>query len=172
VTQPLRPGREPAPTRATSGDVRFFLTTAAAIVVIGLSIAAILWVLSRQGGDPSDQRATYRAFSAGQASALRRQVAEGGPVFHADLLAGSKGFWLDTEDGTLVALSVNAPGKDGCVVRWRGSVDRYVDCDGLRYRSEQLARFTADVPRRGAQAGQFLIDLRRVQPPTVAPPAG
>ena len=172
MTQPLRPGREPAPTRATSGDVRFFLTTAAAIVVIGLSIAAILWVLSRRGGDPSEQRATYRAFSAGQASALRRQVAEGGPVFHADLLAGSKGFWLDTESGTLVALSVNAPGKDGCVVRWRGSVDRYVDCDGLRYRSEQLSRFTADVPRRGPQAGQFLIDLRRVQPPTVAPPRG
>lgn len=172
MTQPLRPGHEPAPARATSSDVRFLLTTAAAIVVIGLSIAAILWVLSRRGGDPGEQRVDYRAFSAGQASALRRQVAEGGPVFHADLLAGSKGFWLDTESGSLVALSVNAPGKDGCVVRWRGSVDRYEDCDGARYRSEQLARFTANVPRRGEQAGQFLIDLRRLQPPPASPPAG
>lgn len=152
--------------------MRFFVTTAAAIVVIGLSIAAILWVLSRRGGDPGEQRATYRAFSAGQATALRRQVDEGGPVFHADLLAGSKGFWLDSERGSLVALSVNAPGKDGCVVRWRGSVDRYVDCDGVRYRSEQLSRFTADVPTRGAQAGQFLIDLRRIQPPPQQPPSG
>jgi hypothetical protein len=171
VTQPLRPGGEPETTTATKGDVRFFVITVVAIVVAGISIAAILWVLTRQGQDPSTKPSDYVAFSAGNAETLTRQVQEGGPVFFADPLAGEKGFWIDREQGELVAISVNAPGKDACTVRWRGSIDRYQDCDGVRYTSEQLDRFTTNVPTTGKQKGLFLVDLRRVIPAPEPPPA-
>ena len=166
MTQPLRPGGEPTTSRATKGDVRFFVLTVVAILVIGASIAAILWVLTRQGPDQTQRRTEYVAFSAGNAETLTRQVREGGPVFFADPFAGEKGFWIDRERGELVALSVNAPGKDECPVRWRGSVDRYQDCDGDRYTSEQLARFTTNIPTTGKQKGLFLVDLRRREVPT------
>ncbi|MFM7616021.1 MAG: hypothetical protein ACKO72_00960 [Actinomycetes bacterium] len=176
MTQPLRPGGEPETARATKGDVRFFVTTLVAILVAGLSIGAILWVLSGRGGDPTGRRAEYTAFSAGNAETLTRQIREGGPVFFADPLAGEKGFWIDREQDELVALSVNAPGEDECAVRWRASVNRYEDCDGTRYTSEQLARFTTNIPQRGKQAGLFLVDLRRItpapEPPPQQPPLG
>lgn len=176
MTQPLRPGGEPETTKATKGDVRFFVITVVAIVVAGISIAAILWVLTQQGQDRSTKPTDYVAFSAGNAETLTRQVREGGPVFFADPLAGEKGFWIDREQGELVAISVNAPGKDECTVRWRGSIDRYQDCDGVRYTSEQLDRFTTNVPTTGKQKGLFLVDLRRVipapQPPPADPPKG
>jgi hypothetical protein len=165
VTQPLRPGGEPETSRATKGDVRFFVLTVVAIIVAGLSIAAILWVLTRQGNDPSTRRSDYVAFSAGSGETLTRQIREGGPVFFADPLAGSKGFWIDRENGELVAISVNAPGKEECTVRWRGSINRYQDCDGVNYTSEQLSRFTTNIPEQGKQKGLFLVDLRRLQPP-------
>ena len=67
MTQPLRPGGEPTTSRATKSDVRFFVLTVVAILVIGASIAAILWVLTRQGPDQTQRRTEYVAFSAGNA---------------------------------------------------------------------------------------------------------
>lgn len=164
MTQPLRPGGEPATPRASKGDVRFFVVTVVAILVAGLSIAAILWVLSGRGGQPTGSGAEYEAFSAGNAETLTRQIREGGPVFFADPLAGEKGFWIDREQGELVALSVNSPEEDDCPLRWRASVNRYEDCDARRYASEQLDRFTTNIPERGEQRGLFLVDLRRIIP--------
>ena len=176
MTQPLGPGGDHASPRASKGDVRFFVVTVVAILVAGLSIAAILWVLSGRGGQPTGRTGEYTAFSAGNAETLTRQIREGGPVFFADPLAGEKGFWIDREQGELVALSVNAPAKDECALRWRASVNRYEDCDGTRYTSEQLARFTTNIPERGKQRGLFLVDLRRItpapEPPPQQPPLG
>lgn len=170
MNEPLRPGSPPTQTKATGGDVRFLITTALAIVAIGLSIAAILWVLTARGGDPAGDSEKTTAFSAGEAKALETQIAEGGPVFFADVLAGSKGFWLDSENGSLVALSVNAPGKKDCSVRWRGSIGNYVDCDKVDYMSSQLERFESKVTQTGKEKGLFIVDLRNPLPAISAPP--
>lgn len=176
MTQPLRPGGPPETNRATRGDVRFLVGTVVAIVVAGVSIAAILWVITGGGRTASTRSGEYAAFSPGSADTLTRQVREGGPLFFADPLAGARGLWIDRERHALVAISVNAPGKDECAVRWRGSLDRYEDCDGLLYTSEQLDRFTSSVPTRGKQKGLFVVDLRRTipapEPPPQQPPKG
>jgi hypothetical protein len=54
-----------------------------------------------------------------------------------------------------------------------GLGEPYEDCDARRYASEQLDRFTTNIPERGAQRGLFLVDLRRIIPapePTSSPP--
>ncbi|MBJ7382030.1 MAG: hypothetical protein JHC66_05515 [Acidimicrobiia bacterium] len=170
MNQPLRPGSPPTQNKATRGDVRFLVTTALAIVVIGCSIAAILWVLTGRSGDPKGDSKKTTVFSAGEAKALETQIEEGGPVFFADVLAGSKGFWLDSENGKLVALSVNAPGKRDCSVRWRGSIGNYVDCDKVNYKSIQLLRFESNIATTGNEKGLFIVDLRSPLPAIEAPP--
>ncbi len=170
MNQPLRPGSPPTQTKASKSDVRFLITTALAIVVIGCSIAAILWVLTGRSGDPKGDSKKTTVFSAGEAKALETQIGEGGPVFFADVLAGSKGFWLDSENGKLVALSVNAPGKKDCSVRWRGSIGNYVDCDKVDYKSIQLSRFESRVPDIGNEKGLFIVDLSSPIPALSAPP--
>ena len=150
--------------------MRFFVGTVVAIVVAGVAIAAILWVITGGGRQASTKPSDYVAFSPGNADTLTRQIREGGPLFFADPLAGSKGLWVDREQHALVAISVNAPGKDDCAVRWRGSLDRYQDCDRVLYTSEQLDRFASSVPTRGKQKGLFVVDLRRTIPaPEPAP---
>jgi hypothetical protein len=53
-------------------------------------------------------------------------------------------------------------------VIWRGSRDRFEDCDGERIRMDQLARYPVDIPERGPNKGQFLVNLSG----NIPPPAG
>jgi hypothetical protein len=146
------------PTSPSDRKILFFAT--AAVVVAGLFIAGALFFASGEGGSPSK----YAPFEAGVAHALKTQLQSGGPFYVADPFGGNRSILFALEDGQVVALSTVAPGTTSCTVRWKGSINRFVDCHGERYTSDQLDRFETSIPAVGPQKGLLLVDLRHKLP--------
>lgn len=138
---------------------------AAAVLAAGALIALAVFAATRT---PSP---SPRPIVVGSAADRRAQIREGGPIYLADP-TGGPGVWLDEEDGRLVALAVDLPGRPDCIVKWRATRNGYVDCDGRRLRSTDLDRYASTTVRRerpGRPKGAWLVDLTRRLP---APGAG
>jgi hypothetical protein len=45
-------------------------------------------------------------------------------------------------------------------VRWRGSIDSFVDCNDQKLTTRELDRYPAEVATVGASKGELFIDLR------------
>ena len=54
-------------------------------------------------------------------------------------------------------------------MRWRGSRDSFVDCNGDQVRMDQLARYPTEIPKQGDRKGDLLVDLRDTIPPPRRP---
>jgi hypothetical protein len=137
-------------------DARILIVATVAVVFAGLVVAAVLLIASGEGGSPSK----YQPFEAGSAHALKSQLEDGGPFYVADPFGGDRSILFALEDGKVVALSTIAPGTTNCVVRWKSSIDRFVDCHGARYTSSELDRFQTSQPVVGPEKGLLLVDLR------------
>jgi hypothetical protein len=139
------------------GDTRLLLGATAAVIVAGLLVAvAILLVTGRAKTPKPTKPITF-----GIAASLRAKVEDGGPFAYAGT-SGDDGFWVALEDGKLVALVVRQP-QLGCNVKWRGSVDSFT-CHDRKVKPGQLQRYRVIVPTAGDRKGQFLVDLRKVEP--------
>jgi hypothetical protein len=123
-------------------------------------VAAIILLVTGRADTPE----AIEPVPFGFAKSLATKVEKGGPVAYAGT-TGDTGFWLALEDGELVALQIRRPGTEDCNIRWRGSVDSFVDCNGSRLSSRQMARFPTEVPTSGARKGNLLVDLRETIPP-------
>jgi hypothetical protein len=145
---------------ASADDRRLLLFAVVAVLAAGLLVAAGILLVTGRADTPEPVDPVPFGF----AKSLRTKVAEGGPVAFAGT-TGDTGFWLALEDGKLVALQIRKPGTEDCNVRWRGSVDSFVDCHGDKVRSRQLARFRTEIPTSGARKGNLLVDLRDTVPP-------
>ena len=143
-------------------DLRLLLITGAAVIVAGLLVAAGIFVATNTGKPNS-----RKPLPLGDAGTLQRSTAKGGPVYIANPFGGT-GFLLALEHNKLVALLPDLPAETTCRVRWKGSINSFVDCHNDRVGSTQLARFHTDIPSTGSQQGVLLVDLRRREPP----PAG
>jgi hypothetical protein len=141
-------------------DARILLVATVAVVFAGLVVAAVLLIATGEGGSPT----TYAPFEAGSAHALKSQLQDGGPFYVADPFGGSRSILFALEDGKVVALSNVAPGTESCMVRWKGSINRFVDCHGMRYTSTGLDRFQTSLPVVGPDKGLLLVDLRHKLP--------
>ena len=97
---------------------------------------------------------------------LRDRLRQGPRLYFAHPFGGT-GFWLDTENGHLVALVARRPGTRSCTVAWKNLDRGYFDCHGHRLRSEQLDRYQLSFPQLGAEAGGVVVDFRRVLPAPV-----
>jgi hypothetical protein len=53
-------------------------------------------------------------------------------------------------------------------VRWRGSINTFVDCHNQPIRVDQLARFPTKIPTAGSQKGVLLVNVSG----NIPPPAG
>lgn len=141
-------------------DLRLLLITGAAVIVAGLLVAAGILVATNSG-KPNARK----PLALGDAGTLQRSTAKGGPVYFANPFGGT-GFLLALERGELVALVPDLPAEAKCRVRWKGSINSFVDCHDHKVSSTQLARFHTDIPKAGDQQGVVLVDLRhREQPP-------
>jgi hypothetical protein len=140
-------------------DRRVLLFATVAIIAAGLLVAALILAVTGRADTPE----AVDPVPFGFAASLRTKVETGGPVAYAGT-TGDTGFWLAIEDGRLVALKIKRPGTD-CNVRWRGSIDSFVDCNGDKVATRQLARFPTEIPKTGARKGNLLVDLRRTIPP-------
>jgi len=142
---------------ARKGDTRLLVGATLAVVVAGLVVAAAILLLTGRSGTPKLKKPT----TFGVAKQVRANIEEGGPLLYAGT-SGDTGFWIALEDGRLVAIVVQQPAL-GCHVKWQATRDSFT-CKGRKVRSTQLQRYQVTVPERGEQKGDFLVDLRRVQP--------
>lgn len=147
----------------SKADRKLILGTAAVLVAAGLFFASVL-VFATGGNDPADGE--RGPLYLGQRRDLVITLDEGSPLYFANPFGG-RGFWLDRENGELVALDVGRPGDKSCSVRWKGRVDSYVDCDGNRVTIADLDRYDLIEVARGDQKGGVLVDLTaRIPPPS------
>ena len=141
-------------------DTKLLLAAAGAVILAGVLVAAVLLLASSRASSPTK----YQAFPAGSATAIRNDLKDGGPFFFPDPFGGDRNILLALEGGKVVALSDIKPGTKDCRVRWRGSINSFVDCHDDKVRSAELARYQSEVGELGADKGQLLIDLRRREP--------
>lgn len=145
----------------TSGsDRRALLFAVASLVVAGVVVAATILFLTRSGSESLDEN---EPFSIGEADALESDLEDGGPFYVPDPFGGD-GFWVALESREIVALVLDAPGRDDCAIRWVGRRDRFEDCDDQPLETSELARYELTVPESGDREGQVLIDLQIVEP--------
>jgi hypothetical protein len=154
-----------APTASTRrSDVKPLVIAAVGAVVLGIVAAVLILIATGRGNAPSKPR----PFAAGLEHSIRNDVETGGPVFYPDPFRGYRSILFALENDRLVALATHVWNRTGCTVRWRGSINRFVDCDGNRLASQQLPRYPYTVPSTGAAKNAVLVDVRTLLPP----PAG
>jgi hypothetical protein len=141
-------------------DAKLLAVAAIAVVAAGLLVAAVLLIASGRAASPTK----YTAFPAGDAVSIKRDLKSGGPYFFPDPFGGNRNILLAVENDKVVALSDIKPGTTNCRVRWKGSVNAFVDCHGDKLQSDDLARYEAVVGQSGANKGELLVDLRHEQP--------
>lgn len=143
-------------------DTRLLVGAGAAAVLGGVLIAVVLLLATSR----ADQPKTYRPFAAGPETQLRSELRQGGPFYYPDAFGGKRSILFALEGDQVVALMTHTPGDSGCRVRWRGSVNSFVDCRGDRLRSDQLGRYETTI-KNDADAGRIVVvDLRHELPPT------
>lgn len=141
-------------------DAKLLLVAAGGVVAAGLLVAAVLLLATGRAASPTK----YQAFPAGDAVAIKHDLKSGGPYFYPDPFGGNRNILLAVEHDKVVALSDIKPGTTSCRVRWKGSVNSFVDCHGDKLQSSQLARYQAEVGTVGANKGELLVDLRHKEP--------
>jgi hypothetical protein len=145
-------------------DTKLLLLAAGAVIVAGVLVAAVLLLATSRAGSPTK----YTAFPAGDATAIHSELKKGGPFFYPDPFGGERNILLALEDGKVVALDDIKPGTKTCRVRWRGSINSFVDCHDDKVRSTDLARYQSEVGELGNNKGELLVDLRHREPAPAA----
>jgi hypothetical protein len=145
---------------ASKSDTRLLLTAALSVLVAGVLVAVVLLFATGQGGSPSK----VRPFAAGLASAIRNDLRDGGPYYFPDPFGKNKSILFALENGQIVALATQVPGTTDCLVKWKASVERFVDCHGTRHTSEELDRYRSFVDTVGENKGILFVDLRHKLP--------
>ncbi|HEY3724506.1 MAG TPA: hypothetical protein VGN59_14230 [Acidimicrobiia bacterium] len=141
-------------------DTRVTVIVVLGILVFGLIVAGTILVVTGRAKNPDIKG----SIPYGLARTLKQQVEDGGPYAFAGK-TGDTGFWIALEHGKLVALKIKKPGTADCNVRWRGSINTFVDCHNRPIRIDQLARFPTTIPTSGAQKGVLLVNVSGTIPP-------
>ena len=141
-------------------DTKILLVAAGAVILAGLLVAAVLLFATGRAGSPTK----YVAFDAGVAVSIHNDLKDGGPYFVPDPFGGNRSILLALEDGKIVALSDLKPGTTDCRIRWKGSINSFVDCNNTKLKSTELDRYQSEIGQIGAQKGELLVDLRHRQP--------
>jgi len=141
-------------------DVPLIVMSSVILIAAGLAVAAaILFVTAGDGEGESEGPVQI-----GLASAQEKNIDEEGPAFLADPTGNDRSFWLTKEDGEIVALVIEVPGRPGCIADYRGRDETFVDCDGEPIETEELDRYALSVSTDEDNEGALLVDLDTVQP--------
>jgi hypothetical protein len=145
---------------ASRSDAKLLLVATGAVVLAGVLVAAVLLLATGRASSPT----TYQPFDAGVASSIKQGLKDGGPYFVPDPFGGNRNILLALEGGKVVALSDVVPGSKDCRVRWRGSINSFVDCHDDKLKSTDLDRYRTEIGLTGDSKGELLIDLRHREP--------
>lgn len=140
----------------TRADRKLILITGGAVVVAALLFAAaIVFTAPNEKPSEKDRGALYL----GDAADLREKVALS-PLYFASPF-GDATFWLDKEDGEIVALDIRLPNTESCNVVWRGRANTYRDCNGDDIDKTELARYQVTVVEQGNRKGSVYVNLKK-----------
>ena len=145
---------------ASRSDAKILIVATGAVILAGLLVAAVLLLAMRRDSGPTE----YVPFDLGPASSIKRGLKDGGPYYVPDPFGGNRTILMAIEGGKVVALSDIVPGSKSCRVRWRGSIDSFVDCHDDKLRSGELDRYRIEIGQIGSTKGELLIDLRHKDP--------
>lgn len=148
----------------TRSDRKLILITTAVVIAAGLFFASVL-IFATGTSSPSSE--ADGPLYVGPKSDIVLKLDEGSPLYFANPFGG-RGFWMDREDGELVALDVGRYDDPECSIRWRGSKGSYIDCDGNRLDKRDMARHPVNVKTAGKQKGGVFVDLDTLDPPSAA----
>lgn len=147
-------------------DRKLILLTSGVLVLAGLFFASVL-VFATGGDTPRSADDGPLYIGPKQDIVAKLDEGEGSPLYFANPFGG-RGFWLDRENGALVALDVGLPDEPDCSIRWRGSKGSYIDCHGDRLTTAEMARYPVEVGTTGNRDGGVFVDLDTLQPPPSA----
>jgi hypothetical protein len=147
---------------ASPADRRVLVFAGALVVVVGVAVALLLFFAT---GGTQDSPSSKDPLFLGIDRELHEKITEGGPLYFASPF-GDNGFWLDLEDGRLVALSLVKPGTTECIVKWRDPRKAYVDCDDNDLQAQDLDRFELTIGslQEGAPKDAVYVNLRHREP--------
>jgi hypothetical protein len=148
---------------ATPADRRVLVFAGVLVIFAGVAVGLLIFLAT---GGTQDTPTSKDPLFLGIERELLGKIDEGGPLYFASPF-GDNGFWLDVEDGELVALSLVKPGTTDCIVKWRDPRKAYVDCDDNDLQAPDLDRFQVTVGslQRGAPDDAVYVNLRVSEPP-------
>jgi hypothetical protein len=153
---------ENAAVPAAPDDRRVLLFAGGLVLLAGVAVAALLFLAT---GGTQDTPSASKPLFLGLERELTAKIEEGGPLYFASPF-GENGFWLDVEDGRVVALDIVKPGTKDCQVKWRDPRGAYVDCNDQELQAADLDRFTVTVGKlqKDAPSDAVYVNLRVSEP--------
>ena len=140
-------------------DKRLLIVVGVFVALAGALFAGvILLATSREVGEK-------KPLFLGQRPDLVQSIREASPLYFASPFADD-GFWLDLEDGTLVAYVLERPDPGECTVKWREQRGAYIgECDDEPVDAADLERYPVTIGARGGSpSNSVYVDLRRTIP--------
>jgi hypothetical protein len=142
--------------RAPTSDRRLLVITGVFLALAGLLFAGV--VLIATNGDAPAADANKPLFL-GLRDPLTSSIKDGGPLYFANPF-GDDGFWVDLEDGRLVAYILKVPGVRDCSVKWKAQENSYLDCHRAKIDRSELARYNVTIgSRNGTPKTSVFVDL-------------
>jgi len=139
-------------------DRQLLLVTGSFLLLAAVFFLGVIWLATIRNESKEGP------FYIGVRGALERSISKASPLYFANPSAGD-GFWLDLEDGALVALVIDRPGEKDCVVKWKEQRDAYVDCHDDELQAAGLDRYKLTIgPRDGSPKNSVYVNLRKVFP--------
>ncbi len=151
----------------TRSDRSLILFTGAGVVFAALLFVAVI-LFSTAGSEPSGRAS--RALYLGDTNDLREKIALS-PLYFASPF-GDASFWLDVENGQIVALDVSLPGTESCNILWRGRANTYRDCNDDDIAQAEMARYGVTIVERGNRKGSVFVNLKERSPAPGLGPSG
>jgi hypothetical protein len=153
---------------AAPDDRRVLLFAGVIVLVAGLAVAGLLFLAT---GGTKDTPSSSKPLFLGLRPELVAKIEEGGPLYFASPF-GENGFWLDLEDGEIVALNLVRPGTKDCQVKWRDPRKAYVDCNDQDLQAADLGRYQVTVGKLDADApaDAVYVNLKVREPAPVVTP--
>jgi hypothetical protein len=147
---------------ASPADRRVLVFAGVLVAFAGIAVGLLIFFAT---GGTEDTPSSNDPLFLGIERELLGKIDEGGPLYFASPF-GENGFWLDVEDGDLVALSLVKPGTTDCIVKWRDPRKAYVDCDDNDLQAVDLDRFEVTIGslQKGAPKDAVYVNLRASTP--------
>ena len=157
---------ETAAVPAAPDDRRVLLFAGGLVLLAGVAVAALLFLAT---GGTRDTPSGRNPLFLGLEPELNAKIKEGGPLYFASHF-GENGFWLDLENGQIVALDIVKPGTKDCQVKWRDPRSAYVDCNDQDLQAADLDRYQVTVGglQKDAPRESVYVSLKIKEPAPIA----